>query len=84
MCFETLSTFMFLPPEAELREMDVTGLKKFENHLRRQEEQARWEAGANAEDIEFFSCQEQLQEQLVAQHTRVERVIGEPREIVGV
>ena len=57
--------------------MDITGLKKLDNCVRRQEEQSQWEASANAEDIEFFRCQEQLQEQLLTQHTQVERVIGE-------
>lgn len=57
--------------------MDITGLKKLDNYIRRQEEQSQWEASANAEDIEFFRCQEQLQEQLLTQHTQVERVIGE-------
>ena len=57
--------------------MDIKGGKKFENFLRREADQAQWEAGANAEDIEFVRCQEQLQEQLLAQHTQVERVIGE-------
>ena len=57
--------------------MDIKGRKKFENYLRREAERAQWEAGANAEDIEFVRCQEQLQEQLLAQHTQVERVIGE-------
>ncbi|CAI8057331.1 Chromodomain-helicase-DNA-binding protein 2 [Geodia barretti] len=62
--------------ESELRSMDIRGLKKLDNYLRRQEEMSQWEAGANAEDIEFFRCQEQLQEQLLTQHTQVERVIG--------
>lgn len=57
--------------------MDITGLKKLDNYVRRQEEQSQWEASANAEDIEFFRCQEQLQEQLLTQYTQVERVIGE-------
>ena len=63
--------------EAELRAMDIAGLKKFENHLRRQEEQSQWETTANPEDIEYLRCQEELQEQLLTQHTQVERVIGE-------
>ena len=57
--------------------MDITGLKRLDNYLRRREEQSQWEAEANPEDIEFLRCQEQLQEQLLTQHTQVERVIGE-------
>lgn len=57
--------------------MDIKGNKKFDNYLRRESERDQWEASANAEDIEFVHCQEQLQEQLLAQHTQVERVIGE-------
>ena len=74
MCFKL---FFALRSESELRSMDIRGLKKLDNYLRRQEEMSQWEAGANAEDIEFFRCQEQLQEQLLTQHTQVERVIGE-------
>ena len=57
--------------------MDIKGMKRFENFLRREAERLQWEAGANEEDIEFLQCQEQLQEQLQAQYTQVERVIGE-------
>ena len=57
--------------------MDIVGVKKFENYQRRQEEQRQWEASANAEDIEYLRCQEELHEQLLTQHTQIERVIGE-------
>lgn len=57
--------------------MDITGGKKFDNYLRRTAERSEWEAAANAEDVEYMRCQEQLQEQLLTQHTQVERVIGE-------
>ena len=65
-------------PEKEIRTIDIKkGLKRFENFLRRGAERAQWEATANEEDVEFLRCQEQMQEQLLAQHTEVERVIGE-------
>ena len=57
--------------------MDISGVKKYENYLRRQTEQFQWETTANVEDIEYLRCQEQLQEQLLTQYTQVERVIGE-------
>ena len=57
--------------------MDIKGMKRFENFLRREQERREWEEVANEEDIEFVRCQEELQEQLLAQCTQVERVIGE-------
>ena len=67
---------VIISSDKELKDMDITGGKKYENYLRRQTDQRQWESTANAEDIEYIRCQEQLQEQLLTQHTQVERIIS--------
>lgn len=62
--------------EASLASKDIRGMKKFYNFLKREEERESWERTANMEDIEYFKCQEELGEQLLANFTQVERVIG--------
>lgn len=55
----------------------VKGMKRFENFLKREEEKESWRQNASPEDLEYLECQEELSEQLLEQHTQVERVIGE-------
>ena len=62
--------------EESLLQNGVKGMKKFYNHLKHEEEKARWEKTANMEDVEFLECQEEMNEQLFEQYTLVERVIG--------
>ena len=56
--------------------MDIKGMKKFENYLKREEERAEWMRTANAEDIEYVKCQEDLQESILEKFVKIERVIG--------
>lgn len=63
--------------EASLLAQGVKGMKRFENFLKREEEKEAWRQNASPEDIEYLECQEELSEQLLEQHTQVERVIGE-------
>ena len=62
--------------EASLTAKDIKGMKKFYNFLKREEEKEAWEKDANAEDIEYFKCQEELADELLDQFIQVERVIG--------
>jgi len=62
--------------EASLTAKDIKGMKKFINFLKREEEKEMWEKDANAEDIEYFKCQEELADELLDQFIQVERVIG--------
>lgn len=62
--------------EASLGSKDIKGMKKFYNFLKKEEEREMWEAEANAEDIEYIKCQEELADQLLNQFIEVERVIG--------
>ena len=68
---------LMVPPEETLLAMNVKGMKRFYNFLKREEEREAWEQGANPEDIEYAKCQEELQDQLLEHVTHVERVIGE-------
>ena len=56
--------------------MDIKGMKKFENYLKREGERAEWMRAANAEDIEYVKCQEDLQESILEKFVKIERVIG--------
>ena len=68
---------VILSLESSLIAQNVKGMKRFYNWLKREEERSAWERGASPEDIEYFKCQEELNEQLLEQYTQVERVIGE-------
>lgn len=71
-----LTIVLYLPSEQGLLEMNVKGMKRFYNFLKREEEREMWEREANPEDIEYIKCQEELQDQLLEHVTQVERVIG--------
>ena len=71
-----LTIVLYLPSEQGLLEMNVKGMKRFYNFLKREEERETWEREANPEDIEYVKCQEELQDQLLEHVTQVERVIG--------
>lgn len=57
----------------------VKGLKKLENYLKKDDEVRFWKARASPEDIEYFECQLELQQELLQSFMNVERVIGNPR-----
>ena len=44
--------------------------------FQKEDEIARWKAKANPEDIEYYECQLELQQELVKSYNRVERIIG--------
>lgn len=72
--------------------MNVKGKKKFENYLKREEEKEAWYVlvcvrlmvdtvcrlrSTNAENIEYYQCQEELNNELLLRFKELERVIGE-------
>ncbi len=63
--------------EDSLASLDIKGIKKFHNFLKKEEEREAWEKMVSPEDVEYAKCQEELGEQLLGQFTQVERVIGE-------
>lgn len=52
------------------------GIKKIENYLKRDEEIKHWKKYASPEDIDYYECQEELNDQLRALHLNIERVIA--------
>jgi chromodomain-helicase-DNA-binding protein 1 len=63
--------------ERSLKDQKVKGLKKLENFIKREEELAAWKQHASPEDIEYFECQLELQNELLKSYNYVERIIAE-------
>ena len=45
--------------------------------LQREDELNRWKKFANPEDVEYYECQLELQQDLAKSYTCAERIIGE-------
>ena len=54
----------------------MKGLKKLENFIKREEELVAWKSLATPEDVEYYECQLELQQELLNSYSNVERVIG--------
>jgi Na+-transporting NADH:ubiquinone oxidoreductase subunit NqrF len=52
------------------------GFKKLENFIRKEEEIEYWKSHTTPEDIEYYECQLELQQNLLTSYNRVERIIG--------
>nr|CAG4651344.1 EOG090X0DZ9 [Simocephalus serrulatus] len=63
--------------EQTLRDQKVKGLKKLENYLKRDDEIRVWKARATPEDVEYYECQQELQQELLLSYMAVERIIAE-------
>ncbi|XP_060804786.1 chromodomain-helicase-DNA-binding protein 1 isoform X2 [Amyelois transitella] len=63
--------------EASLNEQKVKGLKKLENYIKKEAELSWWRQQAGPEDIDYFECQAELQQELVKTYNNVERIIAE-------
>ncbi|CAG9796556.1 unnamed protein product [Diatraea saccharalis] len=63
--------------EASLNEQKVKGLKKLENFIKKEAELSWWRSQAGPEDIDYFECQSELQQELVKTYNNVERIIAE-------
>jgi chromodomain-helicase-DNA-binding protein 1 len=53
----------------------VQGLKKVENYVKKQQELLYWKRRSNPEDVEYMECQLEMQENLLASYTTVERIV---------
>lgn len=62
--------------ERSLNEQKVKGLKKLENYIKKEAELSWWRQQAGPEDIDYFECQAELQQELVKTYYFVERIIG--------
>jgi len=60
-----------------LQDKTAKGLKKLDNYCKKEEELRRWKRSANPEDIEYYECQLELQQELAKSYTRAERIIAE-------
>lgn len=54
-------------------------MKKLENFIKRESELAAWRKHATLEDIDYFECQLELQQELLKSYNNVERIIGKPK-----
>lgn len=63
--------------EASLAEQRVKGLKKLENYIKKEQEIDLWRRHANIEDLDYFECQLELQQDLLKSYNFVDRVIAE-------
>jgi hypothetical protein len=55
----------------------VKGLKKLENFKKKEDELAFWRQHTTPEDVEYFECQLELQQELMKSYNHVERIICE-------
>lgn len=60
-----------------LRDQNVKGIKKLENYIKKECEIDKWRKYAGIEDIDYFECQQELQQDLLKNYNHVERIIAE-------
>ncbi|XP_012264191.2 chromodomain-helicase-DNA-binding protein 1 isoform X1 [Athalia rosae] len=63
--------------ENSLKAQKVKGIKKLENFVKREREINQWREYAGPEDIDYFECQLELQQDLLKSYNYVERIIAE-------
>lgn len=64
--------------EDSLKEQKVKGIKKLENYIKREREIEIWKAKhASPEDIDYFECQQELQQELLKTYYNVDRIIAQ-------
>lgn len=59
-----------------LKEQKVKGLKKLENFIKKENEIEIWRKYAGPEDIDYFECQLELQQELLKSYNFIERIIA--------
>ncbi|KAJ6646547.1 Chromodomain-helicase-DNA-binding protein 1 [Pseudolycoriella hygida] len=63
--------------EASLKEQKVKGLKKLENYVKRENDVELWKQYASPEDIEYYECQYELQQDLLKSYNNIDRIIAQ-------
>lgn len=63
--------------EETLREQKVKGIKKLENYIKKERDIEHWRKYANVEDIDYYECQMELQNDLLKSYNYVDRIIAE-------
>merc|ERR1711892_764803 len=61
--------------EDSLKVHNAKGLKKVDNFSKRQDEIEDWKSISTPEDVEYMECQLQMQQELQASYTTVERIV---------
>ncbi|KAI5640605.1 hypothetical protein NE865_07150 [Phthorimaea operculella] len=70
--------------EKSLQDQKVKGIKKLENFIKKEAELSWWRNQAGPEDIDYYECQSELQQELIKTYCYVERIIAEQtRELEG-
>ncbi|CAB0038921.1 unnamed protein product [Trichogramma brassicae] len=63
--------------------LKVKGMKKFENYVKKEQDIRQWKKYAGLEDIDYFECQAELQQDLVKSYYNVERIIAKRQDKGG-
>lgn len=59
-----------------LTEQKCGGFKKLENYIKRMDEIENWKKISSPEDVEYFECQSEMNEDIQKQYQKVERIIS--------
>ncbi|XP_065355971.1 chromodomain-helicase-DNA-binding protein 1 [Calliphora vicina] len=62
--------------ETTLKEQKVKGMKKLDNFIKKEQEKEYWRRHAGPEDIDYYECQLELQNDLVKSYNSVDRIIS--------
>lgn len=57
----------------------MKGIKKLENFIKKEQEIKQWKKYAGPEDIDYYECQIELQQDLLKSYYNVERIIGKKK-----
>lgn len=63
--------------EETLTEQKVKGIKKLENYIKRERDIDNWRRVAGPEDLDYFECQQELQQELLKSYYNVDRIIAQ-------
>lgn len=66
-----------------IHEQKVKGMKKLENYIKREAEVQAWRRYAGVEEIDYYECQLELQQDLQKSYNNVERIIAESHKPEG-
>ncbi|KAK6731802.1 hypothetical protein RB195_007950 [Necator americanus] len=62
--------------EASIAAMGANGIKKIQNFLKKQKEMEEWKRTADKEYIEFYECEQVMNEELCEEYKKVERIVA--------
>ena len=59
----------------------MKGIKKLENFVKKERDVKQWRDYAGPEDIDYYECQLELQQDLIKSYYNVERIIGKEQKL---